>query len=68
MSEATPDARSRRRDTGMPLVHAVNVMKAFDGTQVLTGIDLDVHKGQVLCLLCPSAPATTTSLRCINPL
>jgi len=68
MSEATHDPEASGRDTGMPLVHAVNVMKAFDGTQVLKGIDLDVHKGQVVCLLGPSGSGKTTFLRCINQL
>ncbi|HEX7536814.1 MAG TPA: amino acid ABC transporter ATP-binding protein [Dermatophilaceae bacterium] len=52
----------------MPLVHAVNVMKSFEDNQVLKGIDLDVHKGQVICLLGPSGSGKTTFLRCINQL
>jgi len=63
MSATSPDTNA-----GMPLVHAVNVMKAFDGTQVLKGIDLDVRKGQVICLLGPSGSGKTTFLRCINQL
>ena len=63
MSAASPETNA-----GMPLVHAVNIMKAFDGTQVLKGIDLDVHKGQVVCLLGPSGSGKTTFLRCINQL
>ena len=31
--------------TGMPLVNAVNVMKAFHGTEVLKGIDMTVASG-----------------------
>lgn len=61
-------ASTAATDTGMPLVHAVNVMKAFDGNQVLKGIDLDVRKGQVICLLGPSGSGKTTFLRCINQL
>ena len=56
------------RNTGMPLVHAVNVMKAFNGIPCLKGIDLDVRKGQVVCLLGPSGSGKTTFLRCINQL
>jgi polar amino acid transport system ATP-binding protein len=52
----------------MPLVHAVNVMKSFHDNQVLKGIDMDVHKGQVICLLGPSGSGKTTFLRCINQL
>jgi polar amino acid transport system ATP-binding protein len=59
----------RRRDaTGEPLVHAVNVMKAFHGTEVLKGIDMDVHRGEVVVLLGPSGSGKTTFLRCINQL
>jgi polar amino acid transport system ATP-binding protein len=54
--------------TDMPLVHAVNVMKSFHDNQVLKGIDLDVRKGQVICLLGPSGSGKTTFLRCINQL
>jgi polar amino acid transport system ATP-binding protein len=52
----------------MPLVHAVNVHKAFHGVEVLKGIDLDVTTGEVVCLLGPSGSGKTTFLRCINQL
>ena len=51
-----------------PLVHAVNVTKAFHGNEVLKGIDLDVRSGEVVCLLGPSGSGKTTFLRCINQL
>jgi polar amino acid transport system ATP-binding protein len=52
----------------MPLVHAVNVHKAFHGNEVLKGIDIDVAAGEVVCLLGPSGSGKTTFLRCINQL
>ncbi|MFZ0161150.1 MAG: amino acid ABC transporter ATP-binding protein [Kineosporiaceae bacterium] len=52
----------------MPLVHAVNVTKAFHGQEVLKGIDLDVAERQVVCMLGPSGSGKTTFLRCINQL
>ena len=51
-----------------PLVNAVNVQKAFHGTDVLKGIDLDVGAGEVVCLLGPSGSGKTTFLRCVNQL
>ena len=65
---APSEAKATGRDTGMPLVHAVNVMKSFNGVPCLNGIDLDVRKGQVVCLLGPSGSGKTTFLRCINQL
>jgi polar amino acid transport system ATP-binding protein len=51
-----------------PLVHAVNVLKSFHGTEVLKGIDMDVRRREVVCLLGPSGSGKTTFLRCINQL
>jgi polar amino acid transport system ATP-binding protein len=63
MTETTTTPRD-----GQPLVHAVNVTKAFHGTEVLKGIDMDVHRGEVVVLLGPSGSGKTTFLRCINQL
>jgi polar amino acid transport system ATP-binding protein len=51
-----------------PLLRAVNVRKSFGGTEVLRGIDLEVRKGQVVCLLGPSGAGKSTFLRCVNHL
>ncbi|NYG06083.1 polar amino acid transport system ATP-binding protein [Phycicoccus badiiscoriae] len=67
-TDTTNDTRSPAADRGAPLVHAVNVTKAFHGNQVLKGIDMDVHPGEVVCLLGPSGSGKTTFLRCINQL
>jgi polar amino acid transport system ATP-binding protein len=57
-----------REGDGQPLVRALNVMKSFHGNEVLKGIDLEVHRGQVVVLLGPSGSGKTTFLRCINQL
>ncbi|GHG47679.1 MULTISPECIES: amino acid ABC transporter ATP-binding protein [Amycolatopsis] len=51
-----------------PLLRAVGVRKSYGHTEVLGGIDLAVHKGQVVCLLGPSGAGKSTFLRCINHL
>ena len=56
-SGPTTDGADRRteHDRRRPaLVHAVNVTKAFHGTEVLKGIDMDVRRGEVVVLLGPS--------------
>lgn len=40
--------------------------KYFDDFKALTGIDLDVHRSEVLCLIGPSGSGKSTLLRCLN--
>ncbi len=42
------------------------VHKRFGKLEVLRGIDLDVQKGEVVCVLGPSGSGKSTLLRCIN--
>ncbi len=51
-----------------PMVVAEGVRKSFGRMQVLSGIDLEVDAGQVLCILGPSGSGKSTFLRCINHL
>lgn len=48
------------------VVEARGVRKRFGDQEVLKGIDLDVHRGEVVTILGPSGGGKTTFLRCIN--
>ena len=48
-----------------PLLHVSNLHKAFDGTQVLRGVSLHVHKGETLAVLGPSGTGKSVLLKCI---
>jgi polar amino acid transport system ATP-binding protein len=50
------------------MVLAENVHKSFGRLEVLKGIDLEVARGEVCCLLGPSGSGKSTFLRCINHL
>ncbi len=50
------------------VVRAEGVEKSFGSVKVLKGIDLEVHSGEVLCIIGPSGSGKSTFLRCINHL
>jgi polar amino acid transport system ATP-binding protein len=50
------------------MVQAENVHKWFGRVEVLRGIDLEVRRGEVLCIVGPSGGGKSTFLRCINHL
>ncbi len=52
----------------VPMVLARNVRKSYGAFEALSGIDLEVNPGQVMCLIGPSGSGKSTFLRCINHL
>ncbi len=59
---AAPDAAET------PLISIRNLQKSFGSNQVLTDINLEVRKGEVVCVIGPSGSGKSTMLRCINVL
>jgi polar amino acid transport system ATP-binding protein len=50
------------------MIRLVNVHKKFGDNEVLKGIDLEVHKGNILVIIGPSGSGKSTLLRSINHL
>ena len=49
-----------------PVVRLGALRKSFGSHEVLGGIDLDVERGEVVCVIGPSGSGKSTLLRCIN--
>ncbi|GAA3805857.1 MULTISPECIES: amino acid ABC transporter ATP-binding protein [Amycolatopsis] len=52
--------------TGDVIVQVSGLHKAFGRLEVLKGIDLEVRRGQVVCIIGPSGSGKSTLLRCVN--
>ena len=48
------------------ILRVSGLIKRFGSNEVLSGIDLSVGKGEVICLIGPSGSGKSTVLRCIN--
>jgi len=65
----TYDTASRSHLLDVPLmVDAQAIWKSFGHLDVLRGVDLQVARGDVCCLLGPSGSGKSTILRCLNHL
>lgn len=52
----------------MSMVKVVDVHKSFGSLEVLKGINLEIKKGEVVCILGASGSGKSTMLRCLNHL
>ncbi|MDH6269700.1 polar amino acid transport system ATP-binding protein [Rhizobium sp. SG_E_25_P2] len=68
MSEASISNRDRFQIPPESMVFARGVRKSYGNLEVLKGIDLDVPRGSVTCIIGPSGSGKSTFLRCINHL
>lgn len=48
------------------IINVENLHKSYGNIEVLKGIDLQVRKGEVICILGPSGSGKSTFIRCLN--
>ncbi|HZK42472.1 MAG TPA: ATP-binding cassette domain-containing protein, partial [Clostridia bacterium] len=53
---------------GDPILEVRQLTKAFGKNKVLTGVDFEVHEGDVISIIGASGSGKSTLLRCINQL
>lgn len=51
-----------------PLLELVGLRKAYGSLEVLRGVDLTVHAGEMVCVVGPSGSGKSSMLRCCNRL
>lgn len=52
----------------MAIINVNNLQKSFGDNEVLKSINLEVDKGEVICIIGPSGSGKSTFLRCLNGL
>jgi len=67
MSDSLPKLPAVTKGTG-PMVKAEALHKRYGSLEVLRGVDLEVQRGEVVCVLGPSGCGKSTFLRCVNHL
>ena len=50
------------------MITVEKLCKSFEGTEVLKGLDIQINKGDVVCVIGPSGSGKSTFLRCLNML
>lgn len=48
------------------MIEVKNLQKSFGKLEILKGIDLNIHKGEVVVVIGPSGSGKSTFLRCLN--
>jgi ABC-type polar amino acid transport system ATPase subunit len=67
MNRDIGDVKSHHNETaGDPIVQLRGIHKSFGKTEVLHGIDLEIHRGEHVVLFGPSGSGKSTVLRSIN--
>jgi general L-amino acid transport system ATP-binding protein len=68
MSNEASSSKSGVAKEGEPIIKCQEVHKWYGNFHVLRGINMDVHKGEVVVVFGPSGSGKSTFIRCINRL
>jgi polar amino acid transport system ATP-binding protein len=61
-------SEERTKSSGATIVRYLDVVKRYGTFTALAGVSLEVHAGEVVCLIGPSGSGKSTLLRCTNGL
>lgn len=63
-----PAVTAEDHDDRKVMIEASGITKAFNNVEVLRGVSLTLHKGEVVAVIGPSGSGKSTFLRCLNHL
>jgi glutamine transport system ATP-binding protein len=61
-----PKGRRENMTETKTVIHVYGLRKSFGQMEILTGIDLNINHGEVVCIIGPSGSGKSTLLRCLN--
>jgi polar amino acid transport system ATP-binding protein len=68
MPSSLTSAAPSERSAVAPLIEVRDLRKRFGENEVLRGVDLDIRKSEVVCIIGPSGSGKSTLLRCLAAL
>src|SRR5687767_10948716 len=66
MTRDVPDAAPDADGVDAPVVRVRDLRMSYGPHEVLTGVDFDLHRGEVVCLLGPNGAGKTTTIEVLE--